>query len=123
MTDAMAISTIDGGMVSLIAPDAARSDTSSPSFMPRLRISGNRTGATAAMSAVFEPGNAGHEQHRAEQDVRHAGPNMSEQRSQECDHHPRHAGRIDKLPEQHEERYGEQDQRAHAFIHPPDHDA
>lgn len=38
-----------------MAPDAASSDTSSPSFMPRLRISGNKTGATAAMSAVFEP--------------------------------------------------------------------
>ena len=55
VTDAIAISTIDGGMVSLIAPEAASSDTSSPSFMPRLRISGNRTGATAAMSAVLEP--------------------------------------------------------------------
>ena len=55
VTEAIAISTIDGGMVSLIAPDAASSETNSPSFMPRLRISGNRTGATAAMSAVFEP--------------------------------------------------------------------
>ena len=55
VTEAIAISTIDGGMVSLIAPDAASSETSSPSFMPRLRISGNSTGATAAMSAVFEP--------------------------------------------------------------------
>ena len=55
VTDAIAISTIEGGMVSLIAPDAASSDTSSPSFMPRLRISGNSTGATAAMSAVFDP--------------------------------------------------------------------
>ena len=55
VTEAIAISTIDGGMVSLIAPEAASSDTSSPSFMPRLRISGNNTGAIAAMSAVLEP--------------------------------------------------------------------
>ena len=55
VTEAIAISTIEGGMVSLIAPDAASSDISSPSFMPRLRISGNSTGATAAMSAVLEP--------------------------------------------------------------------
>ena len=55
VTDAIAISTSDGGIVSLIAPDAASSDTSSPSFIPRLRISGKSTGATAAMSAVFDP--------------------------------------------------------------------
>ncbi len=55
VTEAMAISTMDGGIVSLIAPDAASRDSSSPSSMPRLRISGNSTGAMAAMSAVLEP--------------------------------------------------------------------
>jgi hypothetical protein len=42
-------------MVSAIAPDAASSEISSPSWLPRRFISGNSTGATAAMSAVFAP--------------------------------------------------------------------
>ena len=42
-------------MVSLIAPVATRSATISPSSLPRRFISGSRTGATAAMSAAFEP--------------------------------------------------------------------
>ncbi len=44
-----------GGIVSDIAPDADSSATSSPGFAPRAFISGNSTGATAAMSAAFAP--------------------------------------------------------------------
>ena len=55
VTEPMVISTSEGGMVSLIAPDAASSEISSPSLAPRRFISGNSTGATAAMSAAFEP--------------------------------------------------------------------
>ena len=55
VTDPITISTIEGGIVSLIAPDAASSAISSPSSAPRRFISGNSTGATAAMSAVLEP--------------------------------------------------------------------
>ena len=55
VTDPITISTIDGGIVSLIAPDAASSAISSPSSAPRFFISGNSTGATAAMSAVLDP--------------------------------------------------------------------
>ncbi len=55
VTEPMAISTSEGGIVSAMAPDAARSDTISPSFWPRLRMPGKRTGATAAMSAVLAP--------------------------------------------------------------------
>ncbi len=55
VTEAMAISTKDGGMVSAMAPDAASRETISPSFSPRFFISGNSTGATAAMSAALEP--------------------------------------------------------------------
>ena len=54
-TEPMVISTSDGGMVSLIAPDADSSATRSPPLAPRFFISGNSTGATAAMSAAFEP--------------------------------------------------------------------
>ena len=54
-TEPMMISTIEGGMVSAMAPEAASSDTSSPSWMPRRFMSGNSTGATAAMSAVLAP--------------------------------------------------------------------
>ena len=51
----MVISTTLGGIVSAIAPEAASSETSSPGFMPRAFISGNKTGPTAAMSAALAP--------------------------------------------------------------------
>jgi hypothetical protein len=55
VTEPMVISTRLGGMVSVCAPVAASSASSSPGLSPRARISGNRTGATAAMSAALEP--------------------------------------------------------------------
>ncbi|MET4762454.1 hypothetical protein ABH975_005535 [Bradyrhizobium ottawaense] len=55
VTEPMVIKTSDGGMVSVWAPVAASSATRSPGLAPRLVISGNSTGATAAMSAAFEP--------------------------------------------------------------------
>jgi hypothetical protein len=55
VTEPMVISTRLGGMVSDIAPDDERSATSSPGLAPRRFISGNSTGATAAMSAALEP--------------------------------------------------------------------
>ena len=55
VTEPSVMSTMLGGMVSAIAAEQASSATRSPSFAPRLRISGNRPGATAAMSATFEP--------------------------------------------------------------------
>ena len=55
VTEPITISTMEGGMVSLMAPEAARRAISSPSSAPRRFISGKRTGATAAMSAVLEP--------------------------------------------------------------------
>lgn len=54
-TEPMAISTMDGGMVSDMAPEADNSEIISPSSPPRFFISGNRMGATAAMSAALEP--------------------------------------------------------------------
>ena len=54
-TEPITISTTLGGIVSAMAPEAASSDTSSPGFMPRAFISGNSTGATAAMSAALAP--------------------------------------------------------------------
>ncbi len=42
-------------MVSDIAPEEDSSATSSPGRPPRRFISGNSTGATAAMSAAFDP--------------------------------------------------------------------
>ena len=55
VTEPMVISTRLGGTVSVCAPVAASSATSSPSRAPRLFISGNSAGAMAAMSAAFEP--------------------------------------------------------------------
>ena len=42
-------------MVSVWAPVADNSATSSPDFEPRALISGNSAGAIAAMSAALEP--------------------------------------------------------------------
>ncbi len=55
VTEPMVISTRLGGIVSDIAPDDDSRATSSPGRAPRRFISGNSTGATAAMSAAFEP--------------------------------------------------------------------
>ena len=55
MTEPIVISTRLGGTVSVCAPVAASSATRSPSSAPRAFISGNSAGATAAMSAAFEP--------------------------------------------------------------------
>ena len=55
VTEPMVISTRLGGMVSDMAPEEESSATSSPGTAPRRFISGNSTGATAAMSAAFEP--------------------------------------------------------------------
>ena len=49
------ISTRLGGIVSAIAPDVASSAIIDVRFWPRRSMSGNSTGATAAMSAIFEP--------------------------------------------------------------------
>ncbi len=54
-TEPMVISTRPGGIVSDIADEDASSEASSPGWFPRRRISGNSTGATAAMSAALEP--------------------------------------------------------------------
>ena len=54
-TEPITISTTLGGIVSAIAPEVASSETSSPGFIPRAFISGNKTGATAAMSAALAP--------------------------------------------------------------------
>lgn len=55
VTEPMVISTRLGGMVSVWAPVADSSATRSPGLAPRAFISGNSTGATAAMSAALEP--------------------------------------------------------------------
>ena len=55
VTEPMVMSTRLGGTVSVCAPVADSSATSSPGFEPRSRISGNSTGATAAMSAALAP--------------------------------------------------------------------
>ncbi len=55
VAEPIVISTSDGGIVSVCAPVADSSATSSPGLAPRARISGNNAGATAAMSAAFDP--------------------------------------------------------------------
>ena len=55
VTEPMVIRTRLGGIVSVMAPEAESSATSSPGLAPRAFISGKSTGATAAMSAAFEP--------------------------------------------------------------------
>ena len=53
VTEPMVMRTRLGGMVSLIAPEAESRATSSPGRAPRRFISGNSTGAIAAMSATL----------------------------------------------------------------------
>ena len=55
VTEPIVSSTRLGGMVSVCAPVADSSATRSPFFAPRRCISGNSTGATAAMSAALDP--------------------------------------------------------------------
>jgi hypothetical protein len=55
VTDPIVIKTRLGGMVSDIAPAELSMATSSPSSSPRRFMSGNSAGATAAISAAFEP--------------------------------------------------------------------
>ena len=55
VTAPMVIKTKLGGMVSLMAPEAANKATKRPGSAPRCFISGNKAGATAAMSAALEP--------------------------------------------------------------------
>ena len=55
VTEPIMISTRLGGIVSAIAPAEASIATRSFGSDPRRRISGKSTGATAAISAVFEP--------------------------------------------------------------------
>ena len=55
ITEPIVISTRLGGIVSDIALDVASSDDNSPGWAPRRCISGKRIGATAAMSAAFDP--------------------------------------------------------------------
>src|SRR5580692_12074503 len=55
VTEPIVMSTRLGGIVSDMALDVASSDDNSPGCAPRRRISGKRIGATAAMSAAFDP--------------------------------------------------------------------
>ena len=55
VTDPTVIRTRLGGIVSVWAPVADNSATSSPGFEPLAFISGNSAGAIAAMSAALEP--------------------------------------------------------------------
>ena len=48
---------------------------------------------------------------------------MADQSGQERDHRARHAGGLDQIAEQHEQRHGKQDQVRHALVHAADHDA
>ncbi len=49
-----------------------------------------------------------------------AAADVAEQARQKRHHGPRHAGHFDEEPKEDEQRHGEQDQMAHAFVHPPD---
>ncbi len=122
VTEPITISTMEGGIVSLIAPEAASRATSSPSSAPRRFISGNSTGATAAMSAALEPLMPRHQQDRADQHVGQPAAHVAHQRRQERHQHPRHARHLHQLAQQHEQRHRQQDERAHALVHAADHD-
>ena len=121
VTEPTVISTRLGGMVSVWAPVADSSATSSPGCEPRAFISGNSAGAIAAISAAFEPDNARHQVHRGNQHVGQAAAHMRQKAGQEIHHRPRHAGHLDQQAQEHEQRYRQQDQMRHAFLDPADH--
>ena len=109
-------------MVSVCAPVADSSATRSPGLAPRLTISGNSTGATAAMSAAF-------------------APEMPETRyiaatSTYCRPPRTWPSRLARKPtiarampvisikqtEEYEQRYRQQNEMAHALVHAANHD-
>ena len=54
-TEPMTMSTMEGGTVSAMMAPVPRSATISSGLLPRRFISGNRAGATVAMSETLEP--------------------------------------------------------------------
>ncbi len=70
----------------------------------------------------LRPRDAGDQIHRAQQHVGQPAAHMPQQRRQEPDHRPRHAGHLDQQAEEDEQRHGEQDQRTHALVHARDDD-
>jgi len=120
VTDPMVISTRLGGIVSVCAPVAASSATRSPGLAPRAFISGNKTGATGRHVGGLGTRDARYQIHRAQEHVVQAAADMAEQAGEKSHHRPRHAGHLDQEPEKHEQRHRQQDEMAHALVHPAD---
>src|SRR3954454_11761745 len=121
VTEPMAISTSDGGIVSAIAPAPASSDTISPSSRPRLRISGDSTGATAAMSAVFAP-EMPDTSSMAPSSTYCSPPRTCPSIEARNATILRHLGDLNQPPQHDEQGHREQDERAHALVDPPGQD-
>src|SRR5215472_14076347 len=79
VTEPMVMRTKLGGIVSVCAPVADNSATRSPGLAPRCLISGNSTGATAAISAAFRAGNSGHQIHAADENEMQPAADMTNQ--------------------------------------------
>ena len=120
VTEPMVIRTRLGGMVSVCAPVADSSATSSPGLAPRAFISGNSTGATAAMSAAFEPEMPETRYIAAISTYCRPPRTWPEQAGQERHHGARHAGHFDQQAEKDEERHRQQNEMAHALVHAAD---
>ena len=122
VTEPMVISTSEGGMVSVWAPVAESSATSSPGFAPRLLHLREKDRGHSCHVGRLRTRDSGDQVHRADQDVGEPAADMPEQAGQEPDHRARHPRHLDQQAQQHEQRYGKQDQMAHAFVHAPDND-
>ena len=109
-------------MVSVCAPVAESRATRSPGFAPRCFISGNSTGAIAAMSAAFEPEMPDTRYIAPDQHVVETAPDVPKQARQEVDHGAGHAGHLDQRAKEDEQRHGQQDEVRHAFVHAADQD-
>ena len=120
VTEPMVIRTRLGGMVSVCAPVAASSATSSPPLGAALLHLGKQHRRDRRHVGGLGARDARHQIHRADQHILQAAAHMAEQARQEGDHGARHAGHFDQQAEEDEQRHRQQNEMAHALVHAAD---
>src|SRR3954453_22619540 len=84
VTEPMVISTMEGGIVSVCAPVAAKSATRSPGLAPRSSIWENTQGGDPRHVGCFRARDAGDEIHGSDEHVVEAAAHVAEERGQEA---------------------------------------
>src|SRR5690242_15914603 len=116
VTEPIVISTREGGIVSLIALDAARGDEFTL-FDPAALHFGKQRGRDGRHVGCLGPGDSGYEIHGRKEYVTKTPANMTNERGEEPDHGPGHTCYLDEEAQKDEKRYRKQNQRAHSFVH------